>query len=530
VESSTVDHSERGRGESRHDSLSLEPRTERSRPRHRGVVMAKMLFAGDLIAALLAATAALVILDNPVPDSPLFVVAVALLWPLVAFSIGLYRADQLSSWASAVPEIPRGVVAIMLMTWPIFGLTALMGIDPAIGTAFVTVGAMAVFAGVARTLVRATLHRNPDLRQRTLILGSGVVAGQVVEKIRTNQQFGLDPVGLVDNVVHDIGTPDLPRFGGFTDLGKIIEMQSIDRVIIAFSRVSHEELLEAIRACRDAGVAVDVVPRLFEFLDGVRSLDQIGGLPLISIGVPGLASTMVAAKRMLDVLGSAALLAIFSPVLITTAIAVKIESKGPVFFLQPRAGRGNKSFNLIKFRSMYVDAEQRKADLDAMNESDDGGDVQDPRRPPHHPGRRLHPPLLDRRAAAALQRPQGRDEPGRAAAADLQRDRRPGRALAPAPARAASRDDRPVAGLRPLRQPLPGDGPLRLPIRGRLGPWRATSSFFSRRFQRSPREEARIERSRRGPATPGAARRRGLRRRRPRDDRDAGRGRSRRRR
>ena len=50
----------------------------------------------------------------------------------------------------------------------------------------------------------------------------------------------------------------------------MIEIQSIDRVIIAFSRVSHEELLEAIRACRDAGVAVDVVPRLFEFLDGIR--------------------------------------------------------------------------------------------------------------------------------------------------------------------------------------------------------------------------------------------------------------------
>ena len=314
--------------------------------------MAKMMFAGDVIAALLAATAALAILDNPVADSPLFVIVVALFWPLLAFSIGLYRADQLSTWASAVPEVPRGVVAIMLMTWPIFGIAALMGIEPAIGTAFVTVGAMAVFAGVARTLVRATLHRNPALRQRTLILGSGVVAGQVVEKIRTNQQFGLDPVGLVDNVVHDIGTPDLPRFGGFADLGKIIEMQSIDRVIIAFSRVSHEELLEAIRACRDAGVAVDVVPRLFEFLDGVRSLDQIGGLPLISIGVPGLGSTMVAAKRMLDILGSAALLLIFSPVLVTAAIAIKIESKGPVFFLQPRAGRGNRSFNLIKFRSI----------------------------------------------------------------------------------------------------------------------------------------------------------------------------------
>jgi lipopolysaccharide/colanic/teichoic acid biosynthesis glycosyltransferase len=81
---------------------------------------------------------------------------------------------------------------------------------------------------------------------------------------------------------------------------------------------------------------------------------------------------MVAAKRMLDIVGSATLLALFAPVMLVTAIAIKIESRGPVFFHQPRAGRRNKSFNLIKFRSMYVDAEQRKAELDAMNEADDG--------------------------------------------------------------------------------------------------------------------------------------------------------------
>jgi exopolysaccharide biosynthesis polyprenyl glycosylphosphotransferase len=331
-----------------------------------------MLFAGDVVAGILAGVAALLILDNPVGERPLFIVVVALLWPAVAFSIGLYRTDQLSSWASAVSEIPRGVVAIMLLTWPIYGIAALLGVEPEIGTAFVTVAAMAVFSAIARVIVRAVLHRNPALRQRTLILGSGIVAGQVVAKIKSNDQFGLDPVGLVDNVVHDVGTPDLPRFGGFSDLREIIELQSIDRVIIAFSQVSHEDLLEAIRACRDAGIAVDVVPRLFEFLDGIRSLDQIGGLPLLSIGAPVLASTMVAAKRILDVVGSLALLLLFSPVMIAAAIAIKLESRGPVFFRQARAGRRNKSFNLIKFRSMYVDAEQRKAELDALNESEDG--------------------------------------------------------------------------------------------------------------------------------------------------------------
>ena len=370
MESSTVSQQERSQHQA--NPVSVGPRLEHAKPRQRGAVLAKMLLIGDLISALVAAVFTLFVLGGSLADAPIFILVTGLSWPLIAFSIGLYRSDQLASWASAVSEVPRGFVAVVLITWPLFGLSVLLGISPAVGAAFVTVGAIAVLAGVSRTVVRASLHRNRELRQRTLILGSGVVAGQVVEKIRNNNQFGLDPVGLVDEDVHIVGTPDLPRLGGFGDLGKIIEAQNIDRVIIAFSRVSHEELLEAIRACRDAGVAVDVVPRLFEFLDGVRSLDQIGGLPLLSIGVPVLASTMVAAKRVLDVVGSATLILAFAPVMIATAIAIKLESKGPVFFRQPRAGRGNQSFKLIKFRSMYVDAEQRKAEFDEMNEADDG--------------------------------------------------------------------------------------------------------------------------------------------------------------
>jgi exopolysaccharide biosynthesis polyprenyl glycosylphosphotransferase len=345
---------------------------ERERPRHRGMVLGRMLFYGDLLAATLAAAFAVLIYAEDLDASLAFVGMVAILWPLTAFSIGLYRSEQLASWASTVSDLPRGFVAMMLMTWPTFGAAELTGFASPVGVTFTTILALFVLGGLTRTLARASLHRVPDLRQRTLILGSGLVAGQVVEKIRNNPHFGLIPVGIVDDEVHDVGTPDLPWLGRFSDLSKIIEMQNIDRVIIAFSRDSHEELLEAIRASRDAAVADDVVPRLFVFLDGVRSLDQIGGLPLLSIGVPAMASTSLAAKRLLDVVGSFALIVLFTPVMIATAIAIRLESPGPVFFRQPRAGRGNKSFRLIKFRSMYIDAEQRKQELDKMNEANDG--------------------------------------------------------------------------------------------------------------------------------------------------------------
>jgi exopolysaccharide biosynthesis polyprenyl glycosylphosphotransferase len=349
-----------------------EERSRESRAKQRGAVLARNLVFGDALSAAIASALAVLIVGFSHWDGLAFVAGTVLLWPAAAFSIGLYRGDQLSIWASAVPEVPRGFVAILLITWPLFGIAAATSIADPVFLTFLTVAGLAAFGSISRTVVRAGLHRNEALLQRTLILGSGMVAGQVVEKLANNSQFGLVPIGIVDDDVYNVGSPDLPWLGRFADLREIIEKQNAERVIIAFSRASHEELLECIRACRDAGVAVDVVPRLFEFLDGVRALDQVGGLPLLSIGTPTLTSVSIAAKRALDVVGSAALLVLFSPFLLAIAIAIKVESRGPIFFRQPRAGRSRTSFRLIKFRSMYVDAEERKAELEELNEADDG--------------------------------------------------------------------------------------------------------------------------------------------------------------
>jgi exopolysaccharide biosynthesis polyprenyl glycosylphosphotransferase len=143
-------------------------------------------------------------------------------------------------------------------------------------------------------------------------------------------------------------------------------------VIIAFSRASHQQLLSCIRTCRDHRVAVDVVPRLFELLEGARALNTIGGLPLLSIGAPPLGKASRVAKRAMDVVFSGAALIVLSPLLALAAIAIKLDSRGPVFFSQVRAGRKGTEFRLIKFRSMYRDAEERKKLFEEQNEAGDG--------------------------------------------------------------------------------------------------------------------------------------------------------------
>jgi exopolysaccharide biosynthesis polyprenyl glycosylphosphotransferase len=296
----------------------------------------------------------------------------AVTWPVVAFSLGLYNASTLGFWVSGVNEVPQMLTALVLVSWPVFLLATLTSAPTPGATALWTVVLVLLLSPLARASVRAKLHRDLPLRQRAVIVGSGVVAGQLVDKMRTHDQYGIIPIGLLDDAPHEVGTPDLPRLGDLSNLQDVIRDLAVDRVVIAFSQAGHEELLDCIRVCRDEGVAVDVVPRLFEFLDGVRALDQVGGLPLLSIGTPRLSRSSRLAKRCLDFVVAATLTLLLLPLIVLIATAIKVESRGPVFFRQPRVGRGRELFGMFKFRSMYADAEARKHEVVEMNEADDG--------------------------------------------------------------------------------------------------------------------------------------------------------------
>jgi exopolysaccharide biosynthesis polyprenyl glycosylphosphotransferase len=330
--------------------------TARPRPA-RAAVLARALAASDLLMSIAACEIAAVATNVTAWDALGFAATAGLVFPLIMFFLGVYNVDDLRSWASGVHEAPKALVGAIGFTWPLFAAAELLQAPYPAVTAGLGAALTLVLAALARGTARAVLHRYEPLRQRTVIIGSGQVAGQLVDKLDVHRQFGLDPVGLVDDDYHAIGTPDLPRLGALRDLPRLLELGTVDRVVIAFSRASHEELLNCIRSCRDRGVAVDIIPRLFEFLEGARSLDTIGGLPLLSLGKPRLTRSSQVAKRALDILVAAVILTALAPLALLIALAIKLESKGPVLFRQPRIGRNGHTFNVLKFRSMYTDAE-----------------------------------------------------------------------------------------------------------------------------------------------------------------------------
>jgi exopolysaccharide biosynthesis polyprenyl glycosylphosphotransferase len=332
----------------------------------RSSVLARSLASSDLVMCLVACEMAALATGVPTREAFAFAAASGLVFPLIMFFLGVYSVEDLRAWASGVVEAPKALVGAIAFAWPLFGAADLLHAPSPALTAGLAVALTILLTMLARSAVRASLHRADPMRQRTVIIGSGEVAGQLVDKLRVHRQFGLEPVGLIDDDFHEVGAPDLPRLGGLRDLPAILEAGRADRVIIAFSRASHQELLSCIRCCRDHGVAVDIVPRLFEFLVGARSLDTVGGLPLLSLGTARLTASSRVAKRGLDLAASALLLALLAPLWLLIAIAIRLESKGPVLFRQPRVGRNGKEFDVFKFRTMYTNAELRLTEEGVM--------------------------------------------------------------------------------------------------------------------------------------------------------------------
>ncbi len=348
-------------------------RAQTSRAGERTTFLHRLLLAADVSSALLGGLLTALVFSFSLASAAALTVVLITGSVLLAFVFGLYRDSDLLTWASGLSDAPRALVAALVLSWPVLGMAAVLDLgQPALVALVATVGT-ASFGGVARALGRGWAHRVAPLRQRTVIVGSGLVADRLAERLDRHAEFGLETIGLVDDDVHTMdGTQRLPKLGSLDQLDRVLDECDVDRVIIAFSRASHQQLLSCIRVCRDHRVSVDVVPRLFELLDGARSLNQIGGLPLLSIGAPPLSRASRVAKRGLDIAISALLLIALSPLLIAIAILIKLDSRGPVFFRQLRAGRGDSDFMLLKFRSMYRDAEQRKKDFEQENEATDG--------------------------------------------------------------------------------------------------------------------------------------------------------------
>src|SRR3954452_23240698 len=181
------------------------------------------------------------------------IAVLAVAWPIAAFLCGLYAREDLRAWASGISEAPRLMLTCLAVSWPVFGLLTLIDVERPAAGAFFGAIACAAIGGVCRSGARMTAHRAPALRQRTLIIGSGLVARRLADRILDHPELGLSLAGYIDDQQEGRpGTDDLPYLGGLSALEDLVALEQVDRVMIAFTRAHHERLLHALRVCRDA--------------------------------------------------------------------------------------------------------------------------------------------------------------------------------------------------------------------------------------------------------------------------------------
>ncbi len=217
------------------------------------------------------------------------------------------------------------------------------------------------FGRVALSLTQRWARANRLVGKPVLIMGAGVVGAQVARRLESHPEYGLVPVGFLDEdprSIAEVGGRDVPVLGTVEDLDETVSSTGVKNLIVAFSSVADARVSRLIQRCQELGVEVSVVPRMFDTINNRVGYDTVGGLPLMSFTTVDPRGVQFALKHAGDRIFAFLLLIVLSPVMLCVAIAVALSSPGPVLFRQRRVGRDGKVFDFYKFRSMRVPARQ----------------------------------------------------------------------------------------------------------------------------------------------------------------------------
>ena len=288
---------------------------------------------------------------------------ITVVFPL-AFAIqGLYRIrptrSRAEEWMSvAVGSVVATVILSGVLLWirppkrpDVLYSRATLGI-------FMLCAIVFVFAG--RLLVRAVVehrHRKGRDLDRVLIAGSGELAREVVRRMQSHGGAGFLIIGHLRNG-DSSALESVPCLGSIDEAERVIAEHAIDHVFVALPHASSQAMTALLDRLVRSVVSIHVVPDLLQFMVLRSRMEDIDGLPTVNLSETPLEGWSRFLKRGFDLLTAAVALIVFSPLMLLIGLAIRMEDGGPVFYRQIRMGLDGKPFEIFKFRSMKVDAEQ----------------------------------------------------------------------------------------------------------------------------------------------------------------------------
>jgi exopolysaccharide biosynthesis polyprenyl glycosylphosphotransferase len=319
----------------------------------------RSLAVADLTAALAALVLSISVVGG---DSANLLVFLGL--PLVIFVskiAGLYDHDELLVRKTTIHEIPalfNNATLYTLLCWLFSGLIVegRFGWTEAVTLWF----GFFVLAVAGRRIARLIASRMAT-PERLLLVGD---AGTFV---RLQEKLSLGEVNA--ELVGRLSLQRTTRVGGEErtvdegTLRSLIEEFEVHRVLVVPSQSTPAVTLDLVRTAKALGTRVSIVPQVMDVVGNAVVFDDVLGLTLLGVRSFDLSRSSLIAKRAMDVVGACVCLVLLGPFIIAVAIAIKLDSRGPVFFRQSRVGHNDQIFRIYKFRSMVADAEERKQAL-----------------------------------------------------------------------------------------------------------------------------------------------------------------------
>jgi Undecaprenyl-phosphate glucose phosphotransferase len=209
-----------------------------------------------------------------------------------------------------------------------------------------------------RFFLRELRRKGYNLRYM-LLVGAGQVASDMVSRVRLHQELGIQLIGCLSrDGEQKRGPGGIPVVGSYSDMGQFLNRADIDQIVVALPLEDQQILPDIMEQLKDSMLDIKIIPDLYQFASIGGAIEEFEGLPVISLQGCPLDGINLVSKRVLDLIIASCALLVFAPLMIVIALLVKLTSRGPVLFRQERVSFDGSRFHIVKFRTMYTDAER----------------------------------------------------------------------------------------------------------------------------------------------------------------------------